>query len=277
MTAPASADLDLTVILVNYRSLGNVEARLRSDALSGQHVIVVDNGDDPDGVKRVCGAHDATALLLGQNLGFAAAVNRAVDSAGAPATRPWLLLNPDVDLDRTQLATLALHLQPGVTGVAPLLAGADGRLQVGAAGGPLTLGSVTAYFLFLSHLLPWLHGMFLTRRQSTRAQDVDWLCMACLLLAPDAFERFGPVPEDELVYAEDVAWGTAATVRGARFRLAPEVTVRHDRGSSGAGARWIGALERLCRRRLGGWRGRAAIAAIRVGLGVRRALGRTVT
>ena len=115
------------------------------------------------------------------------------------------------------------------------------------------------------------------QEKSRRAQEVEWLCMACLLLAPDAFDRYGPIPEDELVYAEDVAWGTAATVRGATFRLVPEVTVRHERGASGSSERWVGALERLCRRRLGNRRGRIAVIVIRIGLGVRRALGRTVT
>lgn len=276
MTSPAASGLpDLTVVVVNFRSLDNVDARLGSDALAGQHVIVVDNGDDPTGVQRICADRRATPLLLDHNLGFAAAVNRAVDSVG-PAQRPWLLLNPDAELDREQLTTLTQQLQSGIDGVAPLLVGRDGRLQVGAAGGPLTVASVAAYFLFLSNLLPWVRGVFLTRAQSRRAREVDWLCMACLLLAPDAFARFGPIPEDELVYAEDVAWGTTATTRGARFRLVPEVIVRHDRGASGSSDRWIGALERLCRRRLRGFRGRLAVAAIKLGLGVRRAVGRTV-
>jgi N-acetylglucosaminyl-diphospho-decaprenol L-rhamnosyltransferase len=265
-----------TVILVNFRSLADIEASLGTGALDGHDVIVVDNGDDPAGVTRVCATHDATPLLLDRNVGFAAAVNRAVSSVERPS-QPWLLLNPDVRVSDADLAKLLARLESGVDGVAPLLAAADDRLQVGAAGGPLTLSSVAAYFLFGSHLLPWLRGVFLTRSQSRRARDVTWLCMACLVVGPDAFERFGPIPETELVYAEDVAWGTSATALGAHFELVPDLIVRHDQGSSGASGRWIGAFERLCRTRLGPVRGRLAVVTIRVGLGLRRLVGRPVS
>lgn len=267
---------DLTVVLVNYRSLPDIEARLRSPALSGQHVIVVDNDDQPDDVADLCEKYGARALLLDQNVGFAGAVNRAVATVTNPST-PWLLLNPDVQLEREQLRTLRRALSEGDDGVAPLLQRADGKLQIGPGGGPLTLSGVVAYFLFGSHLIPSWRGVFLTRRQSRRASSVAWLCMACLLIAPDAFVRFGPIPETEIVYAEDLAWGTAATTAGARFRLISEVLVRHEQGASGAGKDWIGAFTRLCRARLGRVRGTVASWAVLVGLGVRRAVGRQVT
>lgn len=272
---PGPRASQITVIIVNFHSLPNIAARLESLALDGPDVIVVDNGDDPAGVSRVCAAHSVTAVLLDQNVGFAAAVNAAVATVDNPR-QPWLLLNPDVHLAPGQLHQLVAALDDGTDGVAPLLEGSDGRLQVGPAGGALTLSSVAAYFLFVSHLVPRLRGAFLTRSQSRRASDVAWLCMACLLLAPDAFARFGPIPETELVYAEDVAWGTAASARGARFQLVPGVVVRHDQGASGASNRWTGALERLCRARLGPFRGRLAVAAIRVGLGARQMMGRRV-
>jgi GT2 family glycosyltransferase len=273
---PAPHTIDrLTVILVNFHSLANVSARLSSGTLDNHDVIIVDNGDDPAGVVRLAEQYGATAILLQDNLGFAAAVNRAVASVKLPQ-QPWLLLNPDAAVTPSQLSDLLEGMVDGTDGVGPLLADAQGRLQIGPAGGRLTLISVVAYFLFLSHLIPALQGIFLTRRQSGRARDVAWLCMACLVLPADAFARFGPVPETELVYAEDLAWGTRATAMGAHFRLVPAVVVHHDQGSSGAGDRWIGALERLCRSRLGPVRGALAVAAIRAGLAIRRMAGRRV-
>jgi N-acetylglucosaminyl-diphospho-decaprenol L-rhamnosyltransferase len=266
----------LTVILVNYRSLANIEATLESGAVDGHTVIVVDNGDDPVGVTNLCDGREATPLLIDRNLGFAAAVNRAVATIEDP-TRPWLLLNPDVDVSQADLASLFDTLHDGADGVGPLLEGSDGRLQIGPGGGPLTLGSVAIYFLFVAQVIPRLRGVFLTRSQSRHTRDVAWLCMACLVLAPDAFARFGPIPETELVYAEDVAWGTAASTLGARFQLVPEIIVRHNQGASGGSERWIGALQRLCRSRLGPVRGRLAVAAITIGLSARRLFGRQVT
>lgn len=266
----------LTVVLVNFRCLPDIENILESGVLGGHDVIVVDNGDDPAGVRQVCATRNATPILIEHNVGFAAAVNRAVATVERPR-RPWLLLNPDVEITVADLAILIDRLDEGGDGVAPLLAGSDGRLQIGPGGGALTLSSVAVYFLFLAHVLPKLRGVFLTRSQSRQAHEVAWLCMACLVLVPDAFSRFGPIPEDELVYAEDLAWGTSASARGARFRLIPELTVTHQQGASGGSAMWIGAFKRLCRARLGPVRGRMAVTAVTVGLGVRRLMGRRST
>lgn len=260
----------LSVILVNFRSLPAIRGLFASGLLDGHRVIVVDNGDDPEGVCELCSEHGAQPLLHRDNLGFAAAVNSAVATIGA-ADDPWLLLNPDVTVTPDQLAELWRQLEvQAVDGVAPLLRLPDGTLQIGPGGGPLTLRSVMAYFLFVSHLLPWCRGVFFTRRQSLRIRRVDWLCMACVMLVPDAFDRFGPIPEDELVYAEDIAWGTLATSHGARFRLVPSVLVGHESGASGGSSVWHAALERLARRRLGPVRGILALMSIRVGLRARR-------
>jgi len=160
--------------------------------------------------------------------------------------------------------------------VAPLLLDPGNRVQVGSAGGPLTLASVAGYFLLVSHLVPAVRGVFLTRRQLARGTRADWLCMACLLVRGDAFERFGPIPEDELVYAEDLAWGTAATTAGARLVLVPGLRAVHAQGASGGSARWVGAFERTLRRRMSGASGIVAVGCVRVGLRLRRMLGRRV-
>jgi GT2 family glycosyltransferase len=259
----------IRAVLVNYRCADYIEARLRSRVLEPpDELLIVDNASDPERVAAWKSEYGVTPVLLPRNVGFASAVNEALRRS--VTTGPVLLLNPDAELDAPALGRLLAALDDGADGVAPLLIGADGRVQIGAAGGPLTLASVATYFLFVSHLLPRLRGIFLTRKQLRRGMPVDWLCMACLLLAPGALERFGPLPEDELVYAEDLAWGTAATLRGARFRLLADVTVRHEQGVSGGGGAWFGALERLLRRRLGPAAGRLAVAAARLGLAVRR-------
>ena len=221
--------------------------------------------------------YGVAALLLPVNVGFAAAVNAAVRASRTDA--PVLLLNPDLELTSEALDGLLRALADpasNLDGVAPLLLDADGGVQVGAAGGPLTAGAVASYFLLVSHLVPRLRGVFLTRRQLARGVRADWLCMACLLVRGDVFDRFGAIPEDELVYAEDLAWGTAATDAGARLRLVPSVRAVHTRGASGASARWVGAFERTVRARVPGVGGALAVASVRLGLGLRRAVGRRV-
>ena len=254
-------------VLVNYRCAEHIEDRLRSGVFeASDEVLIVDNASDPERVAGWKSAYRVTPVLLSQNVGFAAAVNEAVRRS--VTTAPVLLLNPDAELDAPGLSELLQHLD-GYDGVAPLLVEPTGRVQVGGAGGPITLGSVAAYFLFLSHLMPRLRGVFLTRSQLAAGTRADWLCMACLLLAEDVFERFGPIPEDELVYAEDMAWGTEAAERGARFALVTGISVVHEQGVSGGSAAWTSAFERLLVRRLGRMRGWLGIVLVRTGLAVR--------
>jgi N-acetylglucosaminyl-diphospho-decaprenol L-rhamnosyltransferase len=264
-----------TVVLVNYRSLDGVERLLSLGILARHDVIIVDNNDEPDRVRELCATHNATPVLLDTNVGFAAGVNRAVAKVEMPE-QPWLLLNPDITATADEIDRLINRVDEGLDGCAPLLRLSNGRQQAGVGGGPLTLWSVAAYFLFVSHLIPAIRGIFLTRTQARKGGSASWLCMACLALKPDVFVRFGPIPEDEIVYGEDIAWGTLASALGARFAVEPKIVVTHDQGSSGGSAAWIGALERLCRKRLGTVRGLLAVSTIRVGLDLRRLCGRPV-
>ena len=252
-------------MLVNYRSVQDVASRLASDALRDADVVVVDNASDPEQVRALCDSHGATAVLLPDNRGFAAGVNAGWAAVRERPPLPLLLLNPDAQLSRAAL-DLLLQALPGRDGVGPVLLEEPDRPQVGVGGGPVTLWSVVAYFLLLSHVAPFLRGIFLTRRQARVGGPVAWVCMAALLLAPDALDRHGLLPEDELVYAEDIAWGTAASRHGASFAIVSDAVVPHVHGSSGESDRWVGAIERLLLRRLGRLRGSIAVAVVRVGL-----------
>jgi GT2 family glycosyltransferase len=268
------ATAPLGVILVNFHSFDDVDARVRSPALKHARVAVVDNASDPRAVAALCAETGAIPVLIPANAGFAVGVAAGVDALGK--VEELLLLNPDAELGVAELASLRTALRERrLDGVAPLLREPSGRLQVGAAGGPVSVWSFAVYFLGLSHLVPWLRGVFLTRRQLRKASRVHWLCAACLLLHGDAFARFGGMPTDELVYGEDVAWGTSATAAGARLAILPSVVVPHRVGGSGASHLWSGALERLARRRLGRRRGWLAVIILRFGLRLRQLLGRS--
>jgi N-acetylglucosaminyl-diphospho-decaprenol L-rhamnosyltransferase len=266
----------LRIVIVNYGSADRLQAMLGDPIFAPHDVIVVDNASEPEQVLDLARAHGATPLLLERNIGFGAAVNAAL-RAVPRSELPVLLLNPDVTMKAGLLDELRHRLVRGrLDGIGPLLREESGKIPVGVGGFGPTLWTVTAYAAFITHLLPWTRGLFLTRRQAAHGRQPDWLCMACLLLRADAFTRFGPIPEDELVYAEDVAWGSIASELGARFALAADLSVLHEGGASGASAAWIGATERLIRRRLPGWRGGLAAWIFRLGLLIRRALGRTV-
>ena len=260
-------------VMVNFRLAEHIERVLASGALAGCAVLLIDNASEPERIVAIAERHGAQTLLNAENVGFAAAINSAAERF--PSYGDVLLLNPDVELDALALQQLlAYRRDHHLDAAAPLLQDERGVLQVGSAGGPITLRSVATYFLFLSHLLPSVEGFFLTRRQLRAQIAPRWLCMAAMVIRGDALQRWGPLPEDELVYAEDVAWGARASLAGARLGLARQITVVHRRGASGGSQRWVAATERLLERQLGGLRGPLAIAAFRVGLQIRRALGR---
>ena len=262
-------DEPILVVIVNYRLARHIDRLLNSGALEGHRVLLVDNDSEPERVRETAEAHGAELLLLDRNFGFAGAVNRGIAHAGEHG--PVLLLNPDVSVDAEDLARLRLELTARhVTGVTPLLVNLDGSLQVGTAGGPFTLRGFIGYFLFLGHVLPAARGVFFTPRQLVGEVPPRWACMACLMLDGAAFHRYGPLPEFELMYGEDVAWGWAASRAGASFAIASDVRVVHAQGAAGASWRWTGALRRLAVRELGPVRGRIAVAAMWAGLEIRR-------
>jgi GT2 family glycosyltransferase len=267
----------LRVVIINYRSVARLRWLLENTDLGRHENIVVDNASEPKEVLELARVHGVTPILLERNVGFAAGINQALHRTPR-SELPVLVLNPDMRMPEGMVAELRRRLDATrVDAIAPLLRDERGNLfSVGPGGFRPTLWTVSTHALFLTHLFPWTRGLFLTRRQAEHGRQPDWLCMACLLLRADTFERFGPIPEDELVYAEDVAWGSTASERGGRFVLATDLSAMHVGGASGASHAWIGATERLIRRRLPGWRGHLATRIFRLGLLLRRALGRKI-
>lgn len=262
------------VVLVNFHLIADIRRLLSGTALEGCDVVVVDNAAEPEEVQAICDRYHAIPVLLGSNVGFAGAVNQV-----APRFSQYqhvLLLNPDVELSAGQLGDLRAHLvREGLTGVSPLLLGVDHVIQVGNAGGPVTNGAMAAYSLFVSHLISRVRGTFFTRQQLRRGLRPDWLCMACLLLDGQAVDQFGLLPEDEIVYCEDVVWGCRATKQGANFEVASDVEVVHRQGAAGGASAWRGATVRMLRKEVGRYRSIPGVAAFWLGLQVRRLLGRS--
>lgn len=258
-------------VVVNHGLAHEIQRLLASGCLRSHDVLLVDNASQPAEIRDIASRHGAEVMLLDRNWGFAGGVNRALRCA--PPHDHVLLVNPDVELTAATIDRLRAVLEEGgFTAVSPLLVGEDGELQI-AGGGAVTLGSFLAYFLFASHLAPRLRGVFYTRHQIARLEPV-WLGMACLMIRADALERFGYLPEDELVYGEDMAWGVAATARGARLAWVADAVVTHRGGAAGASRSWVGAVSRLARSQLGPVRGSLAVAAMTGGLTMRSLLGR---
>ena len=162
-----------------------------------------------------------------ENLGFGAAVNRAV----AGATTPWIVAaNADVELRPGALEAMlaAGEAHPRAAVIAPRLILADGSTQHSVHSFP-SLGLALAANLGLGMIPAVGDRLCLEGRwDPERSREVDWAHGALLAIRRDAFEEVGGFDAAQWMYAEDLdlCW----RLRGAGWttRYEPEAGVGHE-------------------------------------------------
>jgi N-acetylglucosaminyl-diphospho-decaprenol L-rhamnosyltransferase len=230
--------VEVLVAVVTYNSSHVVGGLLESlpEALSGvsHYVVVVDNGSEDDTVKRLEGAVDR--LVRGSNVGYAAAINRAVDAALADGLRPEavLVLNPDVVLAPGSVRSMLVELRRSGAGiVTPLVREADGRVSTSlrrdpSLGRALGLGRT-------GH--PALSEWVTEPDAYARPHDTDWAVGAVLLVSMACHEDVGGWDPGFFLYSEETDLCLRARDLGWRTRYAPEAEAMHIGGASGESAR----------------------------------------
>lgn len=220
---PHSSRPRLSVVVVSY----NVRELLRdclhslraARAELALQVLVVDNASADGSAAMVASAFpEAELLALGQNAGFSAANNAAIERAAAPEI---LLLNPDTTVPLralpSLLAFMAARPRCGIAG--PRLLNSDGSFQPSAWPQP-TLRSVLR-----DHWLPpsW-------RRRAAAAPDAarvaGWVSGAALLTRRSVIDAIGPLDET-LFWSEDVDFCRRAAAAGWEVWYAPEIAITH--------------------------------------------------
>ena len=268
------AGVALSVVIVNYRSWGDVAALV--DRLAGSpalaagacEVLVVDNASGeaipaalrvpPPGVR---------LLLQGTNAGFSAGVN----AGWRASTGRWLLvLNPDILPDPGFLDAVLGRVAgfegrpagsaPGIVGLA--LRNPDGSRQPSVGAFPGLARTVWEQVIPRSrrkYQPEWRH----------RAGRVDWVTGACFLVAAPLLADVGGMDEDFFLYYEEVALCRVASRRGWAVEFDPGLAVAHlrplqDRAIS-TKMRVITRHSKLLyfRKHLPGWRAEALAWAIR--------------
>ncbi len=225
----------LDIVIVSY----NTEADLRRCLASlrahpparAHHVCVVDNGSSDDSAGMVAREFpQVDVVLLGRNVGFAAANNVGIRRTASPLV---LLLNPDTEVEAGAIDALVARLDAtGAVAAGPRLVDRAGRpemswgpmlspwaealqaLRVKASGHPSRLAQA------------WI------RRLTSTERRVDWVSGACLLVRRDAAEAVGLLDERYFMYEEDVDFCAALRARGGAIVFTPAATVTHARGRS---------------------------------------------
>jgi GT2 family glycosyltransferase len=230
----------LSIVIVSFNSLKDLEACLRSITQSEQHVdyevVVVDNASSDGTVAYVRERWPGVHLIeAGGNLGFARANNIGIRQTFGELV---LLLNPDTIVPPRALGALveALDGHPEVAIVGPRIVDSNGRAELSF--GPMIspLAELRQKMLVAGHERGiWPITLFV-ERATRRTRLVDWVTGACLLARRADVEAVGLMDERFFLYTEDVDLCASVRARGRRVMFTAEVEVIHRRGTSGATA-----------------------------------------
>ena len=233
--------IDLSVVIVNYgtsdllmRCLDSVDAACRFDPTLVVETIVVDNGSRDDSVacvqtRAVC----PRLICLDRNLGFAAAVNRALLVMRG---RYALLLNSDVEIEHDLLSNgvAILDDQPSAGILGAALKHPDGHPQ----------RSVHAWPDLTSELLPdWILRFFrpgsgrLSNGSSASAaaggtREVEAVRGAVFFIRGKLLEKVGLLDEGYFFFLEDTDYCWRASRAGHRVLHCPSLRATHQLGAS---------------------------------------------
>jgi hypothetical protein len=199
-------------------------------------VIVADNGSTDDSLQ-FAEQHGARVISLGENLGFAAAVNRGIDAARSD----WIaILNNDVTLDPAWLATLMEAAE---------------REGTNFATGKILRASQTS--IIDGAFDEVSRGACACRCGTGRPDSPIWNQTRRIRIAPmtaaifrrTLFHEIGPLDERFVSYMEDTDFGLRCAIAGRGGLYVPAAVARHQ-GSASTGAWSYDTVRRISRNQL---------------------------
>jgi len=259
----------LSFILVNWNTKGHILEALRSieDTVHEyQHeVFVVDNGSVDGSPEAIQGAFPGVRLILNErNLGFARAVNQALEQA---AGSYCVLLNSDARLMQGAIKTLAAfmeeNLDVGIAGGG--LINEDGSRQNSIAPFP-SLATELLNKRLLRLLFP--HRYPGKERDYPCPIDVDSLVGACIIVRRQAIEEVGNLDEGYFFFMEETDWCLRMKEQGWRISFVPGARILHLQGASASMAKAEARIEyyRSRYRFFTKWHGRGQTVVLKAGL-----------
>jgi GT2 family glycosyltransferase len=242
----AGKSADVAVVIVTYRSAGDLPALLESLRIEARHtalrVIIADNHSDDRTLELARSHPDVIAFDTGGNLGYAAGINRAMAHAGdVPAV---LVLNPDSRLQAGCIQALRRRLR-GRTGiVVPAIRNAQDQLSHSLRNEP-GLRRALADALLGSRWPTrpaWLSEFVRDDRQYLAARTTDWATGAALLVSRAAWDAVGQWDEQFFLYSEETDFMRRVRAAGFAVWYEPAACVVHREGGSGASPQLIALL-----------------------------------
>ncbi|OGM00618.1 hypothetical protein A2480_00600 [Candidatus Uhrbacteria bacterium RIFOXYC2_FULL_47_19] len=207
-----SLDMDVSIIILNYRSRGLVYQCIKTIRLypsdCSYEIIVVDNGSG-DGIGDFLAERFPEVRFIDAkaNLGFAAGNNLGIRAAKG---RYILIMNPDITVRPGSIDALVRFMDkhPDVGVAGPKLLRPNGKVD-------------ESCYRFHRWLTPIFRRTPLGRLQSGRTENdryvmadfdrlesrnVDWLLGAVLIVRRSALDKVGLLDEGYFMYFEDTDW-----------------------------------------------------------------------
>ena len=253
----------VAAIIVHYRTPAETAAAAQAVVRTAPEaeVIVVDNASGDRVAEALARAAPGARLFTeSANRGYGAACNRGARETG----RPYLLfLNSDAVVAPGAIAALAdaLDRDARVAAAGPRLRNTDGSPQdsIRRLPTPWRIFCESSGLALLAGGRAPFSGHTATRQDHGRAQEVEALMGAALLVRREAFDEAGRFDEAFFLYAEETDLMARWRERGWRLVYEPAAQVTHAGGRSG-GDRLFGQLHASLVRYVRKHHGRAAAA-----------------
>lgn len=195
-------------------------------------VVMADNGST-DGVPEAVADEYEQAVLLrtGGNIGYGAAINRAVAELD-PGIEFVVIANPDVRWGQGAIDELvaAASRWPRAGALGPIVRETDGSIYPSAREVPGLLdGTGHALLGSVWKSNPWTRK-YLQDSQEPSERSVGWLSGSCLLVRRAAFDAVDGFDGRYFMYMEDVDFGDRLGKAGWHNVYIPSAEITHAKG-----------------------------------------------
>jgi N-acetylglucosaminyl-diphospho-decaprenol L-rhamnosyltransferase len=231
---------ELTVVTVTYSPGAHLDRFLASLSHATERpvtVVMADNGSTDGAPEEAVERHpNARLFRTGANLGYGAAVNRAVasylDDAESGDAEFFVVANPDVVWGPRSIDAMleAARRWPRAGALGPLIRDPDGSVYPSARHQPsLIRGGMHAVVHPFWKSNPWT-AAYRQDRMEPSERAVGWLSGSCLLLRREAFDEVDGFDERYFMYMEDVDLGDRLGQAGWLSMYVPTAEILHDKG-----------------------------------------------
>ena len=238
-----SSHVEITIVIPNWNGhkwLPDCLDALQRQTFRNFRTVIIDNGSVDGSVEWVKQHHPGIRLMeLGENTGFAHAVNIGIQSADSPYVA---LLNTDTEADPAWLDNLYRALR-------------DSDESVGAVCGKMLMKSRPDRIENAGDTLSWQfaaekRGYNQLAHLYNQAEEVISCCAGAALYRKSFLDKTSGFDRNFFAYLEDIDLGLRGRLMGYRYKYEPSAIVLHQGHGSGMPSAWYVRLTTANRLRL---------------------------